>query len=150
MVRLFEKMGYGEGQRVGRSGDEGIDGVMNQDLLGLERVYIQAKRWKGQVGEPEISNFSGSRQAKGASKGVFITTLAFGLKAMETAERISAGNQFIRLIGGRELTCLMISHGVGVFTETTYHVKKLDENYGRGGAGAVFGGHFGFPSWQWR
>ena len=129
MVRLLEKMGYGEGQKVGRSGDEGIDGVMNQDILGLEKVYIQAKRWEGRVGEPEIRNFSGSLQAKGARKGVFITTSAFGPKARETAERISAGNQFIRLIDRGELASLMIGHDVGVFTETTYHVKKLDENY---------------------
>ena len=129
MVRLLEKMGYGEGQKTGGGGDEGIDGVMNQDVLGLEKVYIQAKRWEGRVGEPEIRNFSGSLQAKGASKGVFITTSAFGLKARETADRISAGNQFIRLIDGGELARLMINHDVGVFTETTYHVKELDENY---------------------
>ena len=129
MVKLLEKMGYGEGQQVGRSGDEGIDGVMNQDLLGLEKVYIQAKRWGDRVGEPEIRNFSGSLQAKGADKGVFITTSTFGTKARETANRISAGNQFIRLIDGVELARLMIRHDVGVFTETTYHVKKLDENY---------------------
>lgn len=129
MVRLLEKMGYGEGQKVGRVGDEGIDGIMNQDLLGLEKVYIQAKRWEGRVGEPEIRNFSGSLQAKGASKGVFITTSVFSPKAKETAERISAGNQYIRLIGGGELARLMISYDVGVFTQTTYQIKKLDENY---------------------
>ena len=129
MVRLLEKMGYGEGQKVGRVGDEGIDGVMNQDLLGLEQVYIQAKRWEGRIGEPEIRNFSGSLQAKGSSKGVFITTSAFGPKAREMAERISVTNQFIRLIDGEELARLMISHDVGVVTEMTYHVRKLDENY---------------------
>ena len=129
MVRLLEKMGYGEGQKVGRVGDEGIDGVMNQDLLGLEKVYIQAKRWEGRIGEPEIRNFSGSLQAKGAGKGVFITTSVFGSKAREMAERISVGNQIIRLIDGEELARLMISHDVGVVTEMTYHVKKLDENY---------------------
>ena len=129
MVRLLEKMGYGEGKNVGRVGDEGIDGIINQDVLGLEKVYVQAKRWENRVGEPEIRNFSGSLQAKGASKGVFITTSTFGPKARETAERISAGNQFIRLIDGGELARLMIGHDVGVFTETTYYVKKLDENY---------------------
>ena len=122
-------MGYGEGQRVGRTGDEGIDGIIDQDLLGLEQVYIQAKRWQGGVGEPEIRNFSGSLQAKGASKGVFITTSTFAPKARKTADRISAGNQFIRLIDGAELSRLMIRYDVGVVTETTYDVKKLDENY---------------------
>ena len=129
MVRLLEKMGYGKGQRVGSVGDGGIDGIIDQDLLGLEKVYIQAKRWQDRVGEPEIRNFSGSLQAKGASKGVFITTSTFGPKARETANRISAGNQFIRLIDGKELSRLMIGCDVGVVTETTYDVKKLDENY---------------------
>ena len=129
MVRLLEEMGYGEGRNVGGSGDGGIDGVMSQDVLGLEKVYVQAKRWGNRVGEPEIRNFSGSLQAKGASKGVFVTTSTFGPKAKETAERISAGHQFIRLIDGEELARLMISHDVGVLTETTYLVKKLDENY---------------------
>ena len=129
MVRLLKKMGYGRGQTIGRPGDEGIDGIINQDLLGLEKVYIQAKRWQNRVGEPEIRNFSGSLQAKGASKGVFITTSTFGPKAWETANRISAGNQFIRLIDGKELSRLMIGCDVGFVTETTYDVKKLDENY---------------------
>ena len=129
VVRLLEKMGYGKGQRVGRSGDEGIDGIINQDPLGLEKVYIQAKRWQNQVGEPEIRNFSGSLEAKGASKGVFITTSNFSSTAEQTARYISAGNKFIRLIGGHELATLMIGHGVGVVTETTYEVKKIDENY---------------------
>ena len=129
MVSLLEKMGYGEGQIVGGSGDGGIDGIINQDLLGLEKVYIQAKRWQYGVGEPEIRNFSGSLQARGASKGVFITTSTFVPKARETADRISAGNQFIRLIDGAELSRLMIKHNVGVVTDTTYDVKKLDENY---------------------
>ncbi len=129
MVRLLERMGYGEGQSVGGSGDGGIDGVMNQDLLGLEKVYVQAKRWENPVGEPEIRNFSGSLQAKGASKGVFVTTSTFSSTARETARIISAGNQFIRLIDGDELAHLMINHDVGVITETSYYVKKIDENY---------------------
>ena len=129
MVRLLEKMGYGRGQIIGRPGDEGIDCIINQDLLGLEKVYIQAKRWQNRVGGPEIRNFSGSLQAKGASKGVFITTSTFAPKAWETANRISAGNQCIRLIDGKELSRLMIGCDVGVVTETTYDVKKLDENY---------------------
>ncbi len=129
VVELLEEMGYGEGEAIGRSGDEGIDGIVNQDPLGLEKVYIQAKRWQNQVGEPEIRNFSGSLEAKGASKGVFITTSNFSSTAEQTARYISAGNKFIRLIGGHELARLMINHGVGVVTETTYEVKKIDENY---------------------
>lgn len=129
VVRLLEKMGYGEGQTVGGSGDGGIDGVINQDALGLEKVYIQAKRWQSQVGEPEIRNFSGSLDGEGANKGVFITSSSFGPRASGAARRISAGNKFIRLIDGEELARLMINHGVAVVSEITYDVKKLDENY---------------------
>ena len=129
VVSLLEKMGYGQGQAIGGNGDKGIDGIINQDALGLEKVYIQAKRWESQVGEPEIRNFSGSLEAKGANKGVFITSSFFGPKARETARFISAGNKFIRLIDGEELARLMINHGVGVVSEITYDVKKLDENY---------------------
>ena len=129
VVNLLEKMGYGEGQAVGRSGDGGIDGIINQDPLGLEKVYIQAKRWSNQVGEPEVRNFSGSLDAKGAAKGVFITNSTFSNTAKETARNISAGNKLICLINGQELVKLMIQHGVGVVTESTYEVKKMDENY---------------------
>lgn len=130
VVKLLEKMGYGEGRAIGRSGDGGIDGVINQDALGLEKVYIQAKRYTtGSVGEPEIRNFSGSLDARGASKGVFITTSTFSSTARQTAQTISAGNKFIRLVDGNELAQLMIQHGVGVVTEYTYEIKKLDENY---------------------
>ncbi len=128
VVNLLEKMGYGKGEAVGRSGDGGIDGI-NQDPLGLEKVYIQAKRWSSQVGEPEIRNFSGSLDAKGAAKGVFITNSTFSSTAKETARNISAGNKLIRLIDGQELVKLMIQHGVGVVTESIYEVKKMDENY---------------------
>ena len=127
--RLLEKMGYGEGEVVGRSGDQGIDVIIHQDPLGLEKVYVQAKRWQSPVNEPEIRNFSGSLLAKGSTKGVFVTTSTFAPKARETARLISAGNQFIRLINGAELARLMIAHGVGVVVETTYEVKKVDENY---------------------
>ncbi len=88
-------------------------------------MYIQAKRWQSQVGEPEIRNVSGSLEAKGANKGVFITSSSFGPKA----RFISAGNKFIRLIDGEGLARLMINHGVGVVSEITYDAKKLDENY---------------------
>lgn len=129
VVTLLEKMNYGKGQQIGGSGDGGIDGIINQDPLGLEKVYIQAKRWSTQIGEPEIRNFSGSLDAKGAAKGVFITNSTFSSTATRTAETISAGAKFIRLIDGRELAELMIEYSVGVVTERTYEVKKVDENY---------------------
>lgn len=129
VLALLEKMGYGTGQQVGRSGDGGIDGVIDQDPLGLEKIYIQAKRWQNTVGEPEIRNFSGSLATNGAAKGVFITTSNFSTTAEQAAQTISAGIQLIRLINGHELARLMIQHGVGVVTEITYEVKKLDENY---------------------
>ena len=130
VVELLSRMGYGDGRVVGHSGDQGIDGILNQDVLGLEKVYVQAKRHTtNQVGEPEIRNFSGSLVAQGATKGVFITTSTFSPTARQTAQTISMGNQFIRLIDGLELAELMIRHGVGVITDMTYEVKKLDANY---------------------
>lgn len=129
VVNLLEKMGYGKGKQVGGSGDGGIDGIINQDPLGLEKVYIQAKRWSNQIGDPEIRNFAGSLDAKGAAKGVFITNSTFNSTAKRTAENISAGAKFIRLIDGRELAELMIEHSVGVVTKRTYEVKNVDENY---------------------
>ena len=129
VVDLLEKMGYGKGETVGRKSDGGIDGVIDQDPLGLEKIYIQAKRWSNQVGEPEIRNFSGSLDAKGASKGVFIATSQFSMSATQTAEGISKSSKFIRLINGNELARLMIGHGVGIITKSTYQLKVLDENY---------------------
>ena len=130
VVELLSKMGYGDGRVVGQSGDQGIDGILNQDALGLEKIYVQAKRYtSAQVGEPEIRNFSGSLVSKGATKGVFITTSTFSPTAQQTAQAISLGNQFIRLINGPELAELMTRHGVRVVTEITYEVKKLDANY---------------------
>ena len=133
VLDLLEKMGYGEVERDkwgGRGGDGGIDGVINQDPLGLEKVYVQAKRWQNTVGDSEIRDFSGSLVTRGASKGVFITTSDFSGAARQTEQNISKGNQqLIRLINGQELSRLMVEHGVGVVTENTYEVKKLDENY---------------------
>ncbi len=127
VLDLLHKMGYGEPEHTGHSGDGGI---ISQDALGLEKVYVQAKRYTtGAVGEPEIRNFSGSLDARGATKGVFITTSTFSSTARQTARTISAGNKFIRLVDGNELAQLMIRHGVGVVTEYTYEIKKLDENY---------------------
>ena len=126
---MLEKMDYGTGEVTPKSRDEGIDGIINQDPLGLEKVYIQAKRQKNAVGELEIRNFSGSLEAQGASKGVFITTSTFSPTAKQAAQNISAGLKLIRLIDGSELARLMFNHNVGVVPETTYVIKKLDENY---------------------
>ncbi len=130
VVGLLSRMGYGDGRVVGQSGDLGIDAILNQDALGLEKVYVQAKRHTGsQVGEPDIRNFSGSLVKHGATRGVFITTSTFSSTARQTAQTISLGNQFIRLIEGKELADLMIKHGVGVVIEMTYEVKRLDANF---------------------
>ena len=130
VVRLLEKMGYGEGSAVGGSGDEGIDGIINQDPLGLGKVYVQTKRWQNKVGAPDIQKFSGALSQKGASKGVFITTSDFTRAAKKAAKEISSQvNQLIHLINGQQLARLMIRHNVGVVIETTYEIKKLDENF---------------------
>ena len=128
-------MGYGEPEHTGRSGDGGIDGIINQDALGLEKVYVQAKRYtSGSVGEPEIRNFAVVWIACGATKGVFITTIGFQQHGQTNrCQTISAGSKFIRLVDGNEFAQLMIRHGVGVVTERTYEIKKLDENYFRRG-----------------
>ena len=130
VVALLSKMGYGSGQAIGRSGDQGIDGILNQDTLGLEKVYIQAKKWDGaQVGSPVVNQFSGALLAQGASKGVLITTSTFSEAARQSAQKVAQGMQSIRLIDGQELAALMIRHGVGVVTEITYEIKRLDANY---------------------
>ena len=129
VVALLEEMGYGKGNVVGGSGDGGIDGIITQDVLGLEKVYIQAKRWADPVPDREIRNFSGSLDTRGANKGVFITTSSFSGPAKHAADQISAGSKLIRLIDGGELAELMIEHNVGVITERTYYIKKMDENY---------------------
>lgn len=128
-LTLLESLGYGKGNVVGRSGDDGVDVIINQDALGLEKVYVQAKRWRQSVGSGEIRNFSGSLQLQGAAKGVFVTTSHFTKSAKDTADRISQTNQTILLMDGQELASLMFDRNVGVVTEQTYAIKKLDENY---------------------
>lgn len=130
VVELLVKIGYGRGSRVGRSGDGGIDGVVTQDRLGFERVYIQAKRWdKAQVGDPEIRTFSGSLDPHGASKGVFITTSRFSEAAQRTATEVARNNKTILLIDGPKLAKLMIEYEVGVVVKAVYKIKEIDENY---------------------
>lgn len=132
VVKLLLKMGYGgsrqeAGQAVGRSGDGGIDGVINEDRLGLDAVYVQAKRWSNNVGEPEIRDFKGALDAKGATKGVFITTSAFTPAAVEAARNSRAYK--IVLIPGQRLAELLIEHEIGVTTVATYSVKRVDSDF---------------------
>ena len=130
VVQLLVAMGYGgsvrdAGQALGRSGDNGIDGVVKQDPLGLDKLYIQAKQWTNNVGSQEVRNFSGSLTYHKASKGVLITTAGFSVSANDTARQI--GN--IILIGGETLAELMIQYSVGVVTRSTYLIKKVDSDF---------------------
>ncbi|PTA69705.1 restriction endonuclease [Deinococcus arcticus] len=130
VVELLVAMGYGgnardAGQALGRSGDNGVDGLIKQDPLGLGRIYLQAKRWQNVVHSPEIRGFSGSLTFHKASKGVFLTTSSFSEGARQTAQQI--GN--IILIDGQTLADYMIEYGVGVLTRETYHLRRLDSEY---------------------
>jgi restriction system protein len=133
IVELLVAMGYGGSHRnaseqLGKSGDGGVDGVINEDVLGLDRVYIQAKRYApgSSVGRPEIQAFTGSLVGLGASKGVFVTTSTFSSQAVEFASRIP---QRVILIDGKRLTELMIEHGVGVRSSRVLEFKRLDEDF---------------------
>ncbi|MFB9992440.1 restriction endonuclease [Deinococcus oregonensis] len=130
VVEVLVAMGYGgsvrdAGQALGRSGDNGIDGVVKQDPLGLDKVYIQAKQWTGNVGSQEVRNFSGSLTYHKTTKGVLITTAGFSPSAKDTARQI--GN--IILIDGDMLAQLMIEHNVGVVTRETYKIRRVDSEY---------------------
>ncbi len=127
-MKLLVKMGYGgsfqeAAQAIGRSGDGGIDGIIKEDRLGLDVIYVQAKRWDGPVGRPEVQKFAGALQGQRARKGVFITTSTFTKDAIEYAERLDSK---IILIDGQRLAELMFEYGVGVSTVTRYEVKKVD------------------------
>lgn len=131
VLDLLVKMGYGGSRKEAaavtqKTGDEGIDGVINEDRLGLDVIYIQAKRWKANVGRPEIQNFVGALAGKKASKGVFITTSAFHENARDYASGL---HQKVILIDGQRLADLMIEHGIGVAEEHAYHIKKIDSDY---------------------
>jgi restriction system protein len=131
VVDLLVRMGYGgnrqdAGRALGKSGDGGVDGIIKEDQLGLDVIYIQAKRWEGTVGRPEIQKFAGALQGQRAKKGVFITTSAFTREAEQYAAVIDSR---IILIDGERLGKLMVDHGVGVSTAGTYEVKKLDSDY---------------------
>ena len=130
VVDLLVKMGYGgsredAGKAVGGSGDGGIDGIINEDRLGLDVIYVQAKRWEGNVGEPEIARFAGALAGRGATKGIFITTSDF----TRAARAYDASGFKIVLIDGHQLAQLMIDHDVGVSIEKTYEIKRVDSDY---------------------
>lgn len=132
VVQLLLKMGYGgsrqeAGRAVGRSGDGGIDGIINEDRLGLDAIYIQAKRWEGSVGEPPIRDFKGALDAKGAHKGVFITSGSFTPAAVDAAR--ASRNYKIVLIDGARLAELMIEHDLGVSVAATYQLKRIDTDF---------------------
>ena len=124
-------MGYGgsrqeAGRAIGGSHDGGIDGEIKEDRLGLDVVYIQAKRWASVVTRPEIQKFHGALAGRKARKGVFITTSSFSSGAIEFARTV---DYRIVLIDGQQLADFMMDHDVGVATETTYAVKKLNADY---------------------
>ncbi len=131
VVDLLVAMGYGgslndAGQAIGRSGDEGIDGIIKEDRLGLDVIYIQAKRWENTVGRPVIQAFAGSLEGQRAKKGIMITTSDFTKEAKDYVGRIE---KKIVLINGEQLANLMMDFNVGVTTINTYVVKKIDGDY---------------------
>jgi restriction system protein len=131
VVELLVAIGYGgslkdAGQAIGRSGDGGIDGVIKEDRLGLDYIYIQAKRWEATVGRPVVQAFAGSLDEQKARKGVMITTSYFSQDARRFVDRIE---KKIVLIDGEQLTQLMIEYNVGVAIEESYSVKKIDLDY---------------------
>ncbi len=132
VVELLVKMGYGgsrsdAGKAIGKSGDGGIDGIIKEDKLGLDVVYIQAKRWDNTpVGRPDVMQFAGALQAQRANKGIFITTSRFTDEARSYVSQI--GSKIV-LIDGEQLTNLMIENDVGVSTVSLYPVKKIDSDY---------------------
>ena len=131
VVQLLIRMGYGgsreeAGEAVGRSGDGGIDGIINEDRLGLDAIYLQAKRWEGVVGRPEIMRFVGALAGQRATKGVFITTSRF---TQEAKDYVSTSQYKVVLIGGERLADLMIEHDLGVSVTTTYHLKRIDSDF---------------------
>ena len=133
VVDLLVKMGYGgsikdAGKAIGKSGDEGIDGTIKEDKLGLDIIYIQAKRWRpgNVVGRPEIQKFVGALAGQGAKKGIFITTSNFTKEALEYIPR---NETKIVLIDGEKLAQLMIDYNLGCTIQQTYELKKLDSDY---------------------
>lgn len=134
VIDLLVAMGYGgsrqdAGRAIGRSGDGGIDGIIKEDKLGLDVIYVQAKRWEGTVGRPEIQKFAGALQGQRANKGVFITTSGFSREAEDYAGVISSK---IILINGEQLSSLMVDHNVGVSPLSKFELKRIDSDYFEG------------------
>ncbi|ROL60819.1 restriction endonuclease [Bacteroidetes/Chlorobi group bacterium ChocPot_Mid] len=131
VIDLLVKMGYGgslsdQAKVTGKSGDEGIDGLIKEDKLGLDTIYIQAKRWENQVSRPEIQKFAGALLGQQSKKGIFITLSNFSKAAIEYAEKIDAK---IILIDGEQLAEYMIDYNVGVSVTNSYEIKKIDSDY---------------------
>ena len=131
VVELLVAMGYGgslkdAGQRVGKSGDGGIDGIIKEDQLGLDVLYIQAKRWEGVVGRPDVQKFVGALQGQRARKGVFITTSGFTREAVDYALNLESK---VILIDGKQFSLLMFDNGLGVSPVAEYKVKRLDGDF---------------------
>ncbi|OPL14584.1 MAG: restriction endonuclease [delta proteobacterium ML8_D] len=131
VVELLVKMGYGgsrkdAGEAIGKTGDEGIDGIIKEDRLGSDIIYIQAKRWENTVSRPEIQKFAGALQGQRARKGIFITTSNFSKEAHDYVSRIDSK---IILIDGEQLAQFMIDNNVGVSSVSIYEVKRIDSDY---------------------
>jgi len=131
VVDIMVALGYGgsrvdAGKSIGQSGDEGIDGIIKEDRLGLDVIYLQAKRWDGTVGRPEIQKFVGALHGKRAKKGVFITTGRFSDDAIRYVESIDPK---VILIDGRTLCELMIDYNLGTATTAKYEIKRIDSDY---------------------
>jgi restriction system protein len=131
VLRLLVGMGYGgsmaDVQGVARGADGGVDGVVNQDHLGLDRIYIQAKRWEGSVGRPVIQGFVGALAGVGASKGVIMTTSTFAQPAQEYVKTLT--DRRIILVDGKRMSELMVKHGIGVSTKQTFVIQRMDEDF---------------------
>jgi restriction system protein len=130
VVELLTAMGYGDGQVTEKTNDGGLDGIIKEDKLGLDNIYVQAKRWENTVGRPEVMSFSGALDAKGARKGIFITTSNFTKGAEEYVERLESKK--IILIGGKKLARLMIENDIGVSIKKKFVVKEVDFSYFEG------------------
>jgi restriction system protein len=128
VVDLLVSMGYGgshqdAAQAIGKTNDGGIDGIISEDRLGLDKIYIQAKRWENTIGRPDIQQFKGALADQVAKKGVFITTSSFSKEAIESAKKSG-----IVLIDGEKLTSLMVEFGLGVQVERSFHIYKIDQD----------------------
>jgi restriction system protein len=131
VIDVLVKMGYGgslkdAGKAIGKTGDEGIDGIIKEDKLGLDIIYVQAKRWENNVGRPDVQKFAGALQGQRARKGIMITTSNFSKDAVEYVSKIDSK---IILIDGEQLVDYMIDFNVGVNTTNVFEIKKVDSDY---------------------